>query len=44
MNAVPISSKGGPDVLQLKDVPALKVGKSQILVKNRYACVNLIDT
>ncbi|KAG6000697.1 hypothetical protein E4U21_005111 [Claviceps maximensis] len=44
MKAIQIAATGGPDVLQLKDVPVPEPSASQVLVKNEFAGVNFIDT
>lgn len=44
MNAIQITENGGPDVLQLADVPAPTPADGQVLVEVDYAGVNYIDT
>ena len=43
MNAIDIAEPGGPDVLQIKDVPVPEPGPGQILVKVEAAGVNRPD-
>ncbi|PHH89947.1 hypothetical protein CDD83_4894 [Cordyceps sp. RAO-2017] len=42
--AVRIGRTGGVEVLQLDDVPVPRPGPGQLLVRNRFAGVNFIDT
>lgn len=44
MRAVQVHSPGGPEKLQLVDVPAPSPGAGQVLVKIAFAGVNYIDT
>lgn len=44
MKAIAIAKNGGPEVLELKDVPVPKPAADEILVRNRIAGVNYIDT
>ncbi|KAJ4153509.1 hypothetical protein LMH87_009993 [Akanthomyces muscarius] len=44
MKAVAIAKNGGPEVLELKDVPVPQPAADEILVRNRLAGVNYIDT
>ncbi|POR39742.1 Uncharacterized protein TPAR_00060, partial [Tolypocladium paradoxum] len=44
MKAVQMAQTGGVDVLELKDVPVPAPGPGQVLVRNRFAGVNFIDT
>lgn len=44
MKAIRVSEYGGPAVLKLEDVPAPQPGPSQVLVKNRAAGVNPVET
>ncbi|KPM35455.1 hypothetical protein AK830_g11122 [Neonectria ditissima] len=44
MKAVQISQTGGVEVLEYKDIPVPKPGSGQILVRNRFAGLNYIDT
>ncbi|HEY3797921.1 MAG TPA: quinone oxidoreductase [Caulobacteraceae bacterium] len=44
MRAIQISRTGGPDVLELVDIPEPKPGPGQILVKHEAIGVNFIDT
>lgn len=43
MNAIRIDRLGGPEVLQLADVPVPKPGPGQVLVRQSVAGVNFID-
>ncbi|KAL7807011.1 hypothetical protein V8C44DRAFT_351457 [Trichoderma aethiopicum] len=44
MKAVQISKNGGPEVLELNEVPVPSPAPGQVLVKNHFAGVNYIDT
>lgn len=44
MKAIQVAQTGGPEVLQLKDVPVPAPSAAQVLVKNDFAGVNFIDT
>ncbi|KAI8807158.1 hypothetical protein BJ742DRAFT_897385 [Cladochytrium replicatum] len=44
MKAIQISVYGGPEVLQLVDIPKPIPGPGQILVHNKFTGVNFIDT
>jgi NADPH:quinone reductase len=44
MKAIQVQAPGGPEQLQLVDVPAPQPGPGQILVKIAFAGVNYIDT
>jgi NADPH:quinone reductase len=44
MKAIVIRAFGGPEVLQLEDVPDLQPGPTQVVVRNHAAGVNPIDT
>lgn len=44
MKAIQVTSFGGPEVLQLKDVPDPKPGPGQVLVRLHAAGVNPVDT
>ena len=44
MQAIRVESPGGPEVLELKDVPDLVPGAGEILVEVRAAGVNPVDT
>jgi len=44
MRAISITENGGPEVLKMSNVPIPTCGANQILVKNRFAGLNFIDT
>ena len=44
MKAIRVSQFGGPDVLRLEEVPALKAGPGQVLVKLHAIGVNPVET
>ncbi|GFP57479.1 probable quinone oxidoreductase [Trichoderma asperellum] len=44
MKAVQISKIGGPEVLEYADIPVPALGEGQVLVRNRFAGINYIDT
>ncbi|GAB0136424.1 hypothetical protein EsDP_00004725 [Epichloe bromicola] len=44
MKAIQMTQTGGPEVLQLKDVPVPSPSAGQVLVKNDFTGVNFIDT
>ena len=44
MKAIRVSAYGGPEVLKLEEVPALKVGSGQVLVRIHAVGVNPVDT
>ncbi|KAJ2716786.1 hypothetical protein H4R19_000433 [Coemansia spiralis] len=44
MRAVQFERHGGPEVLQVVDVPRPTAGPGEIVVRNRFAGVNYIDT
>ncbi|KAJ1733053.1 hypothetical protein LPJ61_001746 [Coemansia biformis] len=44
MRAVQFERPGGPEVLQVVDVPRPTAGPGEVVVRNRYAGVNFIDT
>ncbi|KAM0464640.1 hypothetical protein ACHAPV_002474 [Trichoderma viride] len=44
MKAVQISKIGGPEVLEYTEIPVPAVGAGQVLVRNRFAGINYIDT
>ncbi|KAL3953897.1 hypothetical protein ACCO45_011853 [Purpureocillium lilacinum] len=44
MKAVQIAKNGGPEVLELNDVPVPQPAPNQVLVRNRFSGVNFIDT
>ncbi|HVG18449.1 MAG TPA: alcohol dehydrogenase catalytic domain-containing protein, partial [Blastocatellia bacterium] len=44
MRAIRVHESGGPEVLKLEDVPDLKPGPGQVLVRVRAAGVNPVDT
>ncbi len=44
MRAIVVREFGGPDVMQIEDVPAMKLSPAQVLVKVRAAGVNPVDT
>jgi NADPH2:quinone reductase len=44
MRAIQIDATGGPEVLQLVDIPAPKAGPGQILIRNQAIGLNFIDT
>ncbi|KND92431.1 putative quinone oxidoreductase [Tolypocladium ophioglossoides CBS 100239] len=44
MNAVQIARNGGVEVLEHKAIPVPTLGPGQVLVRNRFAGVNFIDT
>ena len=44
MKAIRVSAYGGPEVLKLEEVPALKAGPGQVLVRNHAVGVNPVDT
>ena len=44
MKAIRVSAYGGPEVLKLEEVPALKPGPGQVLVRNHAVGVNPVDT
>src|SRR5256885_16561065 len=44
MKAIRVSEYGGPSVLKLEEISALKPGATQILVRNHAVGVNPVDT
>ena len=44
MRAIQIDATGGPEVLQLVDIPAPEAGPGQILIRNQAIGLNFIDT
>lgn len=44
MKAVQISKIGGPEVLEYAEIPVPALGEGQVLVRNRFAGINYIDT
>ncbi|KAI9476820.1 NADPH:quinone reductase [Coemansia sp. RSA 989] len=44
MQAIQFEQTGGPQVLQLRTIPVPTAGPGEIVVRNRYAGVNFIDT
>jgi len=44
MKAIRVSEYGGPSVLKIEEIPALKPGPTQILVRNHAVGVNPVDT
>ena len=44
MKAIRVSAYGGPEVLKLEEVPTLKPGPGQVLVRNHAVGVNPVDT
>ena len=44
MKAIRVSEYGGPSVLKLEEVSALKPGPTQVLVRNHAVGVNPVDT
>jgi NADPH2:quinone reductase len=44
MKAIRVSAYGGPEVLKLEEVPTLKAGPGQVLVRNHAVGVNPVDT
>lgn len=44
MKAVQISKIGGPEVLEYAEIPVPALGAGQVLVRNRFAGINYIDT
>jgi NADPH2:quinone reductase len=44
MKAIRVSAYGGPKVLKLEEVPTLKPGPGQVLVRNHAVGVNPVDT
>lgn len=44
MKALQIHQQGGPEVLQIHDVPVPQPGPSEVLLKVEWAGVNYIDT
>ena len=44
MKAIRVSAYGGPEVLKLEEVPTLKPGAGQVLVRNHAVGVNPVDT
>ena len=44
MKAIRVSAYGGPEVLKLEEVPTLKAGAGQVLVRNHAVGVNPVDT
>jgi len=44
MKAIRVSEYGGPSVLKLEDVPALKPAEGQVLVRNHAVGINPVDT
>jgi NADPH2:quinone reductase len=44
MKAIRVSEYGGPSVLKLEEVPALKPAEGQVLVRNHAVGINPVDT
>ena len=44
MKAIRVSAYGGPEVLKLEEVPTLKAGPGQVLVRTHAVGVNPVDT
>src|SRR6267143_7215004 len=44
MKAIRVSEYGGPSVLKLEEVSALKPGPTQVLVRNHAVGINPVDT
>ena len=44
MRAIQIKTTGGPDVMELVEIPTPKPGAGQVLVKIEASGVNFIDT
>ncbi|KAL7925733.1 hypothetical protein ACQKWADRAFT_318785 [Trichoderma austrokoningii] len=44
MKAVQIAKTGGPEVLEYTEIPVPALGAGQVLVRNRFAGINYIDT
>src|SRR3989475_7632120 len=44
MKAIRVSEYGGPSVLKIEEIPALKHGSTQVLVRNHAVGVNPVDT
>ena len=44
MKAIRVEKQGGPEVMQLVDLPTPKPGPGQVLVRVEAAGVNFIDT
>ncbi|KAN0059773.1 NADPH:quinone reductase [Thecaphora frezii] len=43
-NALHIQQQGGPEVLEVRAIPKPKLNPTQVLVRNEWAGVNMIDT